>query len=245
VPQAFDILDKNSTGVVSQELFQATLGELGFELPEPTLPVVMRLLSSNVEGQVDLKLLVRGVLGFDDSMTSLSRVNQSSHQMLQHSQPQAPPVSQEGMEDFPLRKDANSIAQRMRAIWRQSYPMPSSAAPLRLSTAAASAGSPVRSSRRESRIKCHSDHFVGDGFVSRSHSAMELRLMEEGGDALARLPVAVTRRPLAFTPNKQKRVLSGSSFRLGDAEHVRPSFNFTTTYGTAFDPHANSSGRIF
>jgi len=32
--------------------------------------------------QVDLKLLIRGVLGFDDSISFLSRVNPNSHQML-------------------------------------------------------------------------------------------------------------------------------------------------------------------
>jgi hypothetical protein len=133
----------------------------------------------------------------------------------------------------------------MRATWKQSYPMPSSAAPLRLSD---SAGRPARglSSRSSSRIKCHSDHFVADGYVSRSHSAMEVRLLEEGGDALARLPVSIMRRPqsvLLGRPGSLNK--TGSSVKLGDSAHVRPSFNFTTTYGTAFDPYANSSGRIY
>ena len=50
---------------------------------QPTLPQVTRLLSTGVEGQIDLKLLIRGVLGHDDSLSTLSRLNQSSHQMLE------------------------------------------------------------------------------------------------------------------------------------------------------------------
>jgi hypothetical protein len=34
---------------------------------------------------------------------------------------------EDGMGDLPSRKDANSIAQRVRAQWRQSYPKPASA----------------------------------------------------------------------------------------------------------------------
>jgi|NorSeaMetagenome_1021524.scaffolds.fasta_scaffold226049_1 hypothetical protein len=54
------------------------------------------------------------------------------------------------------------------------------------------------------------------------------------------------RRPQSQLAVRQKKeYMNGSSLKLGDKEHVRPSFNFTTTYATTFDPLANSSGRIF
>jgi len=241
--QAFGILDKHASGVLSHAEFLGTLQELGIVFPEDLGVLVLRLLANETPGQVDLKLLVRGVMNHDETMHALAKLNQSSHQMVhQPHQPLLEPC-EDGMGDLPSRKDANSIAQRVRAQWRQSYPKPASAAPLRLSH---HGGRAIRDTRRNSRVKNHSDHFHCDADVLRPHSSMELRLMEEAGDALARLPVAVMRRPQSQLAVRQKKeYMNGSSLKLGDKEHVRPSFNFTTTYATTFDPLANSSGRIF
>ena len=56
----------------------------------------------------------------------------------------------------------------------------------------------------------------------RPHSSMEIRLLEEAGNALARLPVSVTRRPAGepvITPH-EKVYKNESSIKIGDLPHV-------------------------